>query len=311
MPDIEVYPGLVAACGKRYTDPSGRRYSPMMALALWQLARHLDVAGTGRVSREALKNAGLEMWNRDTFYRALRDAERLGLVRQTRRQRDGAELVACTGLAKVAALLELPNVGARKVSIPLSALERARTFRAALWAAWQAGRQRKTATPITRAKLRELSGMAESTQRTYEQAAQNDAGYRVTGATANAIILAENATPSHLQAARDLVHGGCYIEHHSRALVRPIGNTYTSSLPAGSRSRARKVNRLLSQTSCNTAAGQIVRRLFFVDAGKAQRTARTGRAVDVPLAVTGRRAGAAVLWAPVWDSWSLANLAGV
>ena len=314
---MEVYPGLVAACGRKYTDPQrgakrARRWTPVMALAVWQLVRHLDTPGTGRVHLAALRAAALALWTRDSFYRHLRDAESIGLVHVTTRKRDGIEVIEARGIVRVAELLELPSVGARKVSIPLASLKSAKSFKRALWAAWHAGRSHNTGAPVTRTTLQKLSGMAPSTQRAYERTTPNAAGGLATDATQNTVILATDATPGALAAAREFVHGGCYIDRHTRALLRPIGNTFETSLTAGSRSRARKVNRLLSHRPGALLPPGSPKRLFFVDPAKAERAARGERAEDVPLAPTGQRAaGGAVLWARVWDSWSLAHVAGV
>lgn len=290
---IDVYPGwVVPATGARFTDDSGRQFSPALALALWHLARALDGAGQGRVPLADLRAAGRKLWRKHTYCRALREAQALELVEVVERRADGELVVVYRSALKVADWLGLQHVGARKVTIPVSALRSAKAFKAALWAAYHAGRIQNTGRPISRDTLTELTGVSRRTQRRYEASTGH-----VT-ATRNSVVVGHGL--GDLRAAREFIHGGCFIPGGSPTgpVHQPLPNSYRATLPLGSRSAARKLNRTLSGALLISPGGQH-KRVFFESAAKAEKAMRRGNAADVTLVPDGPG-----LWRRLIDGWA-------
>jgi hypothetical protein len=252
-----LYPGLVTvATRKGHAAP----------LAVWHLARALDTRGAGRVLLGDLRGEGMKLWSRSKTYSAIREAARLGLVAVVTRRRDGARVVTLRSLAHVAKVFNIADLGARPVLARVSALRTAATFKAAVFSAFHAGRKGDTARPISRQTLQTLTGIGRRTQARYERR-NNDRHNGQVRRRANFAVLAQG--PEALPGARENVHGACYT--YGGAVVRPMPNSYTSTLATVSGSKLRKMN--LKGGLVDSGAGQHKARVFFPDAKSARKAA--------------------------------------
>lgn len=215
---------------------------------LWYLIRTLDDAGSGVVPREAVREAfsnELGIWSWRRLRQMLRDGDgkfwQLG---------DGG--VWYRSASKVAKYLGLPYLTGRAVEVPFDEfVEGVGRYNAAMYAAWHAGRS--TNNPISRAKLEELTGACERSQRSYDkQSAMDTRANYTTGPVAN--------PESYQHVAAEHGHGvfmfldakgyqgpagGKYIAHQ-------LPNSYQCSFVSRRSTRQRHINRYLN-LRCNGA----------------------------------------------------------
>jgi hypothetical protein len=268
MTSVRLYPGLVSiATRKGHAAP----------LAVWHLARALDLAGAGRVELEDLRAEGMKLWSRSKTYSAIREAARLGMVALVNRRSDGARVVALRGLEYVARLFNVSDVGARPVLARVSALRTAGTFKAAVFSAFHAGRKGATTRPISRETLQTLTGIGRRTQSRYE--ARNNG--RRNGQVKRRANFAVLGPWQALEAAREDVHGACYL--YGGAAVRPLPNSYRSTAELASGSRLRKINRALGDPG-GSGAGKHTR-VYFDDAESARKAANREQQQGRPTAL--------------------------
>jgi hypothetical protein len=214
-----------------------------------------------------LRAEGMKLWSRSKTYSAIRDAARLGLLAVVTRQRDGARVVALRSLATVAQVFKVSDLGARPVLARLSALRTAATFKAAAFCAYVAGRSGETTRPISRETLRGLTGIGRRTQARYERR-NNGRRNGQTRRRPNFAVIGHGPVAG----ARENVHGACFM--WGGAVVRPLPNSYSSTLATASGSRLRKVSRALKGGLVASGAGQHTARVFFTDAETARKAAQ-------------------------------------
>lgn len=265
---VRLYPDLL---------PQVTRRGQALPFALWYLGRAL-ARGSGRIDAEDLKDGALRLWSLDKYYRGLREAVRLGLVAKVKRRCDGAIVVELRSLEKVAERFGLASVDATPIVVRASALATTAKFKAAHFCAYQAGRAGDARRPISRETLRSLTGISRRTQAHYEKVnniRRNGQVHR----TANFALTGYE--PDDLRGARDHLHGACFL--YGGRVVRPLPNSYRSTLHLASRSRVRKVSRILKGKGglVMTGAGQHNQRVFFVDRKDAERAARAEKASPV------------------------------
>jgi hypothetical protein len=261
---VRVYSGLTPAAMQKQTAG---------ALALWYMARSLDSRGAGVIDEQDLKECALEIWSRDKFYRAYRRARELGMMVNGTRRRDGQKITVLRSLATVARLMGAWSLGAAPVVIRLSALRTVGTFKAALFAAWHAGRD-SNGRPISRETITGIVGISAPTQRRYEK--QHNAR-RDGQITPQRNFLMTGLKTDSLTYARENLHPGCYL--YGSYVVRPLPNTYSSTLKRASHRTAHKVNSGLKRDLLNLSGdGQRrPKRLFYDNADIAKQATKRSR----------------------------------
>jgi hypothetical protein len=141
---------------------------------LWLLMRYLDKEGSGVLRIDILadnlteKASALHLCGKRQLRNLLRDGEGVYWARDKER-------IWLRSAAKVAYALGVKRLSGRPVALPVAALlDGIGTFRAHLYAAFHSGRVKDTphgerAMPIARETMAELSGVGQSSQRTYEE----------------------------------------------------------------------------------------------------------------------------------------------
>ena len=137
------------------------------AWRLWELARALDEQGSGVVYRSKLQSfvVGLGVPG-GTFRRLLADAKREGFITQIDIWNGEAKLVL-TSAEKVAKKLGCSDVGTRRVQMPANLLTDD-GWRGSVWAAFISTFNGR---PVSRSKMKEITGIPERTQQEYEKQA--------------------------------------------------------------------------------------------------------------------------------------------
>lgn len=166
-------------------------------------------------------------------------------------KRDGFGRLWLTGITKVAERLEVERLQGVRVVIPLADLTGKLTqMRTALQAAFHVSR--KSDNPISRATLRDLTGISERSQREQEnehrELIDSQANYSLDGVATS--ISAENhafrykQNSFHFTDKREIQgkSGNIHLAHQ-------LPNSYTAHYPAASRGRKRKINRQLNRVN--------------------------------------------------------------
>lgn len=155
---IDVYHNIIFAAKR--SNKSG-------PVRLWQFARHLDPDGSGWIFRNDLRAfcvfGGMP---EGTFRRLLAAAKQFGFMEQIKRW-DGSTILRLAGAERVAAKVGTKHVGNRRASIPVELLFK-QDWIAYVWAGFIATLNGK---PISRSRMREITGVAERTQQDYESKA--------------------------------------------------------------------------------------------------------------------------------------------
>jgi len=131
---------------------------------LWTLARLLDGNGSGQVTSKVLRDAAGEVGlsTRD-YNRYLRSAKKGGLLTSIQIKSKTHYLIL--GVEKTALAMDCYYIGARRARLPLKDLFK-RDWLSLVWAGWIATLRGK---PMSRDKMTALTGVAQRTQRLYEQ----------------------------------------------------------------------------------------------------------------------------------------------
>jgi len=163
---VKLYPHIGLGMLRQEKAASGR---------LWLMLHHLDVAGSGQLRIDTVRTAltakasSLRLCGKRQLRNLLRDGEGLYWTRDKER-------VWLHSAARVAHGLGVARLTGRPVSVPVSALLAGiGSFRAHLYAAFHSGRTKQDGgkrdhqpMPIARETLAQLSGVGQSSQRTYE-----------------------------------------------------------------------------------------------------------------------------------------------
>lgn len=144
------------------------------AARLWHIAKHINPGGCGAIPAGSLRRyvlKGLSV-KRAVYDAWLKRAELIGLLRRQ------GEYILITGIARAADLLGVDRIN-RPVFMNTGSLVRKGWFSYA-WAAWLVSHN-FTDRPVSRALLREMSGVSERNQRELERRAdvKNIANYAV------------------------------------------------------------------------------------------------------------------------------------
>ena len=231
---------LTAAFLKHELSATGR---------IWLLLRHIDVDGRGWV---AVDEARQQLTRKEAVlhvcgWRQLRNLLLAGNGTFWERDKNRIWL---RSVAKVATRLQVEHLG-KSVSIPIKSLiANIQTVRATFYAVGHASRN---GSPISRAKLADIMGVNERTQRRYDQAVgvQKTANYCLGDPEGE-----QQETAWHQRhAAFDFVdkqgrHGAAGRKY--RAFQLP--NSYTVTYQAAANGRTRKINQQLRQDLVNNRA---------------------------------------------------------
>lgn len=260
---------MYGACKRRQATP----------LALWHMLRTLDESGKGWIERDLAREYSLTIWSRDKFYRALREAKKLGIVH------DGwwgnRKVIRMASLLRTAQSMKVTHLGYRAVFIDLEDLRTAATFKRAMFSAFHTGRSRKPRSPISRKTITDITGLPRRTQRRYEKesgviTAQRN--WKLTG-----------LAPEGLEWARDNWHGACRVI--AGQVVIPKPNSYVSSLARSGRRTVREVNKHLRDGLSTKSDGRHLR-MYFEDGAQAERAGRKDRGIQgVPTGLQSKHKG--------------------
>jgi len=163
---VKLYPHIGLGMLREEKTASGR---------LWLMLHHLDAAGSGQLHIDVVqaalteKTSVVRLCGKRQLRNLLRDGDGLYWTRDKER-------IWLRSAAKVAHGLGVEQLTGRPVSIPISALLAGiGHFRAHLYAAFHSGRTKQSSSkhdhqpaPIARETLTQLSGVGQSSQRTYE-----------------------------------------------------------------------------------------------------------------------------------------------
>ena len=229
---IAIHPRLAAAFLKHEVATSAR---------IWLLLRQIDVRGCGWVTIDSAKQLLTEKNTalRVCGWRQLRNLLRAGNSIFWHRDK---ERIWLRSVANVASQLEVHQLN-RPITLPTTTLlANIKTVRANFYAISHS--QRKS--PISRAKLADITGVSERTQRRYDQVAQIQK-------TANYCLELPSDDPQN--AAWHQRHAAFdFIDKHGR--YGPAGkqyrafqlpNSYTISYQTAAKGRTRKINQQLRQ----------------------------------------------------------------
>jgi hypothetical protein len=273
---IKVYPLLGLSLVKR---------NRVAGYGLWTLARSLDTAGSGRAVYSAVRSAAVAIMGADRFKRALAQGQHAGMFHISRSSRSGGvKYLYLSGLLTVARGAGCDSVGAVPVFIEDSALKSSAEFKAALWAAFHAGRSRKAAgNPISRETLETITEIPARTQREYEHRAgvivtRNYAVSEITAAKPERKQLTKStgemrSTSRTADGLRDQ-HPGAFVVNHANGKISvawPLPNTYQTNLETSPRGMSKRVNVALKTDDlffCAERATSIRRRKLFHDTQK-------------------------------------------
>lgn len=213
------------------------------------------------------------------FRRWLREAERTGLLRVKPSRR--GPLLILTGIERAAEILGCESLGPRPMSIPAELLIGS-GWRANMWGAFLASLGDGKVT-ISRAKLRELSGVPERTQARWEGEAGviARANYAVSDRAAGGLEWERDFIRAHAFAWRDAASGG-------RVIAWRLPDTRIASglLRSCANGRTRKINRELRGASFYKVRGRLRQlRIFRASLKAAERAARKICQPDQPRAL--------------------------
>ena len=169
-PVVKLYPHIGLGMLRQEKTAPGR---------LWLMLHHLDVSGSGQLRIDNMrttltaKQSRMRLCGKRQLRNLLRDGDGIFWTRDKER-------VWLHSAARVAYALDVERLTGRPVSVPVSALLAGiGSFRAHLYAAFHSGRMKKSrhrmragasrqSMPIARETLAQLSGVGQSSQRTYE-----------------------------------------------------------------------------------------------------------------------------------------------
>jgi len=284
---LKVY-GSVAAAAKTQRHDS--------ALRLWHLARMVD-DGSGVVSWSDLQ-AVIDRYISGSgrhLRRLSAECERLGWLEPVQRY-SGEHVIIIRGLEFVARSLGVSNIS-QAAYIPATELRRLKTWRAACWAAFLAGRSGRRSRPISRRILERMSGIDPRSQRRYHSASKRITSQRNIAITPLSSMLLSGV-----------------IEFDEKPQAFDLGGKVALRLPNSYKVRARlaprgmieRINKSLSSVCFpNGGHGQRRERLFYDQRG----AERVMRRADRPVEVYGWRRQRARSGAVLWDQYTGVNAA--
>jgi hypothetical protein len=224
-------------------------------------------------------------WSRAKFYRALREAQDHGFLTASRSE-DGVKVAYLTSLYRLALRYGIAHLGSHSIVVSAKALRAAKTLRAACLVAFHSSRHGtgpikpsgRLGRPISRERIKQLTGISRATQLGYEKLSRRVRVQR------NALVLPYG--PNALRAARDEVHGACYVQ--AGHVVRPLPNSYRTEVPRAGWRGLKKANRKLRAVLLhNRDEGQRPDfRAFFTSVASAKNAFR-----DAPARERGGRSG--------------------
>lgn len=206
------------------------------ALSVWTLARAIDERGSGKVALGDLRAAARAVWSKVKTWSSIRAAERLGLITIA------AGDVYFPSPTNAALRLGVQTPTKEAIEVEASALKSVCTLRAAIWVAFQSGKDGKT---ISRKRLEEETGICRRTQLRRERRANKLFSGKILKQK-NALGLGAPATEANLRMYRLMEHPGCYSV--GGEIVRPLPNTYTSTHKrVGKRAAEKAYRRICSE----------------------------------------------------------------
>ena len=274
---VKVYGSLAAAAKTQRHDS---------ALRLWHLARMID-DGSGVVSHIALNDViGRYISGSERHLRRLfSEAEALGWLAPIRRH-NGEHVVVIRGLERVARSLNESKI-TQAVFIPATELRRLKTWRAACWDAFLAGRSGRRSRPISRRVLARVSGVDERSQRRYERSSARVTSRRNIAITAMPSMFVE------------------YAREHGERAAFPVGdhvgwqlpNSYEVRADLAPRGMARRISKALAGGLLHQVATDSISKRVFFELNRAERVMRRA---DRPAECYGRHKKPARSGAGVW-----------
>jgi len=218
------------------------------AVRLWMIAKHINNPGgcgvlpTKELKRYAVKGLGIKRALYDTW---LNGAILAGLLSKH------GDNIRIAGMARAVLLIGLEKIK-QPVYINIGALVRPGWF-PQVWAAWLKVNG-FTDRPISRAKLRELSGVSERNQRELERLAGvvNRANYAID----------ENLPADNLAGARDFHHPGAFRYKNVIAWRLPNSREVNQDVKIAAKGSTRRTNKRLAfllSNSSNKAGRDLVR----------------------------------------------------
>lgn len=257
---VRVYPDLAVAILRTDTAATAR---------LYYLARCLDAPGRGMVAVADLRATYAAGAKQVMSWRRMRQILTAGEgVFWTA---DAPGRIRLHGPAHIALTLGVERLTGRPVALPRGDLLKGmQHFRATLLSVWYAGKQddNGNAAPFSRGKLAEISGVSESSQRTYGKLANvTDRQHFAIGPAAGTAA-AEDAAYAHRGAFVLTDWRGRHGEAKQRYLAWRLPNSHQSPLQRLPKGRQRRINSRL--TSCFVGRGNDLdnMRVFWPSDGK-------------------------------------------
>ncbi len=250
--------------------PDRLEFSPILAMRaviaghgrewlLWAMARELDPSGSGVIHRDRLCAFALSQGFPDSsFRRWLSGARRLGLFKELV-WRSGRVLII-TGEKRAAEIMAVgrSGIGNKKASLPLKNLAGS-DWKAWVWASFIATLKER---PMSRRRMRDLTGVPERSQREYE---------RLAGVTVTVNFAHDGRDTSHIAGIQEYERSHAFVWHNRRLgkaqIVWRLPDTRRA--PVGvyptRGGRLRKINRALKSGSSpvGRAHDERTRRIFF------------------------------------------------
>ena len=246
------------------------------ALRVWHVGRQRNSqsGGSGVVSifavRMACERLGWVVSSRH-WRRMLADGEGL-LWHQV--NSNGKQVLRLVGLANLTYRLGIERIDWRPAEVPADRIGKLKTWRAASYAAWLAGKSKQAPT-IARATQRQVISVPERTQRTYttaEPSIRAETNFGIENRLATLEVLTN-------EILFDRGHGFRWFDGR---LARQLPNTYHVSFDLLPRGMCRKVAKrfraglleLPKSSSLLVADSRRYRRLFFITVKGAQKAIR-------------------------------------
>jgi hypothetical protein len=286
---VTVHPTLLLALLKQHLEAPGRVYL---------LLRAIDREGRGWLPVDDVrrhltrKESPLKICGWRRLRQLLHEGEGVFW------QRDGQGRLWLIGLHRIAYTLDLCRVQGFPVELPVSALLGGiQAVRAAFYACFHSGRD---ARPISRETLRQLSGIAERTQRDY------DAYARVKRRRNLAIgerYTTENAQERAWRQGRGVFHfidiNGCQGPQNKAYVAWQLPNSYEAPYQRRSRGSRKRLNRKLKDLLTKGITGNTeaaVEKVFFPNGALAAKAYNRDPECDAYWETKQTARGQASLW---------------
>lgn len=229
---VKIYPKLAFIC-QGYKGYGG-------AFRLYAFVRALDTAGMGKIDRNAARDYIVSLGvSERTFRRWVKVAVEIGIIREIQKRVGGWWLVYVNMAEAAFKLGAHEQIGGRPIFVDAHELA-GREWHIEAWSAYLTTTQCR---PISRRVMRDITGMAECTQRRYERKAgtQKRANYHVF----------EYLDATHLDGFKEFEHGGVFVHKlkDGRKVIAVRGpNIYLGNYEEiGRKGNSRKVNKRIRQ----------------------------------------------------------------